>query len=91
VNKDKNEEVTRERKPMPSGGKSLLGCLGALAGIVGIIVAITISFTFYLIPVAFLLFIGSLIMISLALGPSGSPGSKKHHSTPENRGKPKNE
>ncbi|MBI3604508.1 MAG: hypothetical protein HY202_00590 [Nitrospirae bacterium] len=74
-----------------SGGKSLLGCLGALAGIVGIFAAITISFTFYLIPVAFLLFIGSLIMISLALGPSAPPKSTKHPSVPEDPGRSKKE
>lgn len=58
-----------------AGGKEILGCLGALAGIVGIFLAITISFTFYLIPIAFFLFLGSLLVISSALGPG--PGRPK--------------
>ncbi|MBI1823905.1 MAG: hypothetical protein HY200_04590 [Nitrospirae bacterium] len=61
------------------GVKGCLGCLAALFGILGIFLAITLSFSFYLIPLAFLLFIGSLILISLALGPTSPPnrGSNK--------------
>jgi hypothetical protein len=55
------------------GMKGCLGCLAALFGILGIFLAITLSFSFYLIPLAFILFIGSLILISLALGPSTPP------------------
>ncbi|MBI1821471.1 MAG: hypothetical protein HY036_11275 [Nitrospirae bacterium] len=66
-----------------SGGKGFFGCLSALAGMIGIFVAITISFTFYLIPVAFILFIVSLIMISLALGPSSPADSTKNRSKTE--------
>ncbi|MHB8483595.1 MAG: hypothetical protein ACYDBV_12815 [Nitrospiria bacterium] len=61
-----------------SGGKSFFGCLSVFTGIIGIFVSITISFTFYLIPVAFLLFIAALIMISLALGPPPPAESDKH-------------
>jgi hypothetical protein len=62
-----------------AGGKGCFGCFAALFGIAGIFLAITISFSFYLIPIAFLLFIGSLILISLALGPStpSSPNPKQ--------------
>ena len=70
-----------------SGRNGFLGCLAAFAGIIGIFVAITISFTFYLIPVAFLLFVGSLILISLALGPAPPPDTPKHRSNSEDEDK----
>jgi hypothetical protein len=69
-----------------SGGKGCLGCLGALLGILGFFLAITLSFTFYLIPVAFLVFIGSLILISLAFGAPPSSGPEKKNSEPPEKG-----
>jgi hypothetical protein len=66
-----------------SGGKGCLGCLAALFGMVGIFLAIAISFSFYLIPIAFLVFLGSLILISLALGPSDS--SRQSSKTSEDK------
>jgi uncharacterized membrane protein len=47
------------------------GCLLVVAGFLGFFIAITLSLTFYLLPLAFLLFLGSLIMISFGIGPAG--------------------
>jgi len=47
--------------------KGLGGCLLVLLGFFGIIFAIVMSFTFYLLPVAFVFLIVSLIMISYAV------------------------
>lgn len=47
------------------------GCLLVMIGFFGFFIAIILSFTFYLLPLAFLVFIGSLILISFALGPAG--------------------
>ena len=49
--------------------RELVGCLSVALAIVGLYVAITISFTFWLLPVAFLLMLGCLIVISWALSP----------------------
>ncbi len=51
--------------------RALSGCLLVFLGIFGIYIAITMSFTFWLLPVAFLLLIGCLILISFAIGPPG--------------------
>ncbi|MEO5656217.1 MAG: hypothetical protein ABIO65_12560 [Nitrospiria bacterium] len=48
--------------------KNLGGCLLVLVAIVGFYVAITLSFTFFLLPVAFVVFFCCLILISLAVG-----------------------
>jgi len=48
--------------------KGIGGCLLVFLGLFGIFFSIVISFTFYFLPVAFIVFIGSLILISLALG-----------------------
>lgn len=50
--------------------KGIGGCLLAFLGLFGLFFSITISFTYYLLPFAFLFFIGSLIVISYALGPA---------------------
>ena len=49
--------------------KNLGGCLMVLVAIVGFYVAITLSFTFWALPLAFIIFFACLILISLALGP----------------------
>ncbi|MBI5745825.1 MAG: hypothetical protein HZA13_02345 [Nitrospirae bacterium] len=41
----------------------------------GIFAAITMAWTFFLLPLALILFVGCLILISIALGPYG--GDKK--------------
>jgi hypothetical protein len=46
------------------------GCLLVIVGFVGLYLAITLSLTFFLLPVAFVLLLGCLILISYALGPS---------------------
>ena len=50
--------------------KGFGGCLLVIAGILGLYLAITLSLTFYFLPLAFLLLLGCLILISYALGPS---------------------
>lgn len=49
--------------------KGIGGCLLVFLGLFGIFISIVISFTYYFLPVAFIVFIGSLILISYALGP----------------------
>jgi hypothetical protein len=50
--------------------KGVGGCLLVLLGIFGLFFSIILGFTFYLLPLAFLFFLGSLILISFALGPA---------------------
>ncbi|MFQ5779498.1 MAG: hypothetical protein ACE5HN_01770 [Nitrospiria bacterium] len=50
--------------------KGVGGCFLVFLGILGIFLSIVISFTFYLLPLAFLVFLGSLILISYGLGPA---------------------
>jgi hypothetical protein len=57
--------------------KGLRGCLLVILGIFGIFFSIVLCFTFYLLPLAFLFFIGSLILISFALGPADSEKDQK--------------
>jgi hypothetical protein len=57
--------------------KGLRGCLLVILGIFGIFFSIVLCFTFYLLPLAFLLFLGSLILISFALGPADSEKDQK--------------
>ncbi len=52
--------------------KGIRGCLFVILGFFGIFFSIILSFTFYLLPLAFLFFLGSLILISFALGPADS-------------------
>ncbi len=52
--------------------KGMRGCLLVMLGFFGIFFSIIVSFTFYLLPLAFLFFFGSLILISFALGPADS-------------------
>ena len=73
-----------------SGGKNFLGCLSAIAGFIGIFLAISMSFTFYLIPLAFIVFLGSMILISSALGP-GPPPPGTGGKPPEAGREPENE
>ena len=55
--------------------KDLLGCLLVIIAAFGIFAAITMAWTFFLLPLALVLFVGCLILISIALGPYG--GDKK--------------
>ncbi len=50
--------------------KNLGGCLMVIVAVVGFYVAITMSFTFFLLPVAFVVFFVCLILLSLAIGPA---------------------
>lgn len=45
------------------------GCLLAFLGLFGLFFSIVLAFTYYLLPLAFLFFIGSLLLISFSLGP----------------------
>jgi len=53
-----------------SAAKNLGGCLMVIVAIVGFYVAITLSFTFWALPIAVVLFFISLVLFSLALGSS---------------------
>jgi len=48
--------------------KGIRGCLFVILGFLGIFFSIVISFTVYLLPLAFLTFLGSLVLISYAIG-----------------------
>jgi hypothetical protein len=48
--------------------KGIRGCLLVILGFLGIFFSVILSFTFYLLPLAFLIFLGSLILISYAIG-----------------------
>lgn len=48
--------------------KALGGCLLVVVGFVGLFLAITLSLTFYFLPLAFVLLLGCLILISYGLG-----------------------
>ncbi len=48
--------------------EGIRGCLLVILGFLGIFFSIVISFTVYLLPFAFLIFLGSLVLISYALG-----------------------
>lgn len=50
--------------------KELGGCFLVFFGIFGIMISIAISFTYFYLPVAFVIFIVSLIMISYGMGTS---------------------
>lgn len=56
--------------------KGIGGCFLVLLGFFGIIFAIVISFTFYLLPLAFVFLLASLVMISYAVSLS-DPGKNK--------------
>lgn len=49
--------------------KGIGGCFLVFLGLFGLFFSITLSLTYYLLPLAFLFFIGSLLLISYALGP----------------------
>lgn len=57
--------------------KGIGGCLLVFLGLFGLFFSIVIGFTFYLLPLAFLFFIGSLLLISYALGPIKEERTKK--------------
>lgn len=61
--------------------KGIGGCLLVILGFVGIYFSIILSFTFYFLPLAFFVFIGSLVLISFALGPAG-PANATHDRKP---------
>lgn len=63
--------------------KGIGGCLLVFLGLFGLFFSITMSFTYYLLPLAFLFFIGSLLLISYALGPT-----KERKTDPEGRNRP---
>lgn len=48
--------------------KELGGCFLVFLGIIGLFIAITMAWTYWLLPAAFLLLIICLVMISYALG-----------------------
>jgi hypothetical protein len=58
--------------------KGVKGCLLVFLGFFGIFFSIILGFTFYLLPLAFLFFLGSLILISFALGSTGSEGDQEN-------------
>lgn len=49
--------------------KGMGGCFLVFLGLFGLFFSIILAFTFYLLPLAFLFFIGSLLLISFSLGP----------------------
>jgi hypothetical protein len=51
-----------------SVAKNLGGCLLVIVAIVGFYVAITLSLTFWALPLAIIIFFGCLLLFSLALG-----------------------
>lgn len=53
-----------------SVAKNLGGCLLVIVAVAGFYVAITLSFTFWALPIAFILFFVCLLLFSLALGSS---------------------
>jgi len=55
--------------------KNLGGCLLVIVAIGGFYLAITLSFTFFFIPIAFIIFFVCLLLLSLALGPADRPRS----------------
>lgn len=59
--------------------KEIRGCFLVFLGIFGIIISIIISFTYYFLPVAFITFITSLVLISYALGPLNQGKKKDNH------------
>ncbi len=56
--------------------KEVGGCFLVFFGIFGIVMSIAISFTYYFLPLAFVIFIVSLIMVSYGMGTS-HPGKQK--------------
>jgi len=67
------------------------GCLLVLLGIFGIFLSIILAFTFYLLPIAFLFFLGSLILISFALGSADSERGRENTFNKEDDGPPSGE
>jgi len=57
--------------------KEIGGCFLVFLGLFGFFFSIVLSFTYYLLPVAFVSFIGSLILISYALGSPPRQGKGK--------------
>ena len=57
--------------------KGIAGCFLVLLGFFGIIFAIVISFTFYLLPIAFIFLLASLVMISYAIRLTDPEKNKK--------------
>lgn len=67
--------------------KGMGGCLLVFLGLFGLFFSITLAFTYYLLPLAFLFFIGSLLLISFALGPMKEErrkNSRDDRVTPQN-------
>jgi len=56
--------------------KGVRGCFLVFLGLFGLFFSIVLAFTYYLLPLAFLFFIGSLLLISFALGPVRDEKSK---------------
>lgn len=50
--------------------KELGGCFLVFFGIFGIVISIALSFTYFFLPLAFVIFIVCLVMISYGLGTS---------------------
>jgi|GEM_PF-4108320 len=64
--------------------KGIGGCLLVFLGLFGLFFSIAISFTYYLLPFAFLFFISSLLLISYALGPIREERKGKNNREGEN-------
>lgn len=60
--------------------KEIGGCFLVFFGLFGLVLSIAISFSYYFLPVAFVIFICSLILISYGLGaPRQGKGKKGKH------------
>ncbi|MFQ5588722.1 MAG: hypothetical protein ACE5F7_07765 [Nitrospiria bacterium] len=57
--------------------KEIGGCFLVFLGLLGLVLSIAISFSYYFLPVAFVIFICSLIMISYGLGTPRQGKEKK--------------
>lgn len=68
--------------------KGIKGCLLVFLGFFGIFFSIILGFTFYLLPLAFLFFLGSLILISYALGSTDSENDLEKILKKQNGGPP---
>lgn len=73
--------------------KGMGGCFLVFLGLFGLFFSITLALTYYLLPLAFLFFIGSLLLISFALGPikeerrKNSRAEKANHHNDTEEGK----
>jgi uncharacterized membrane protein len=71
--------------------KGMGGCFLVFLGLFGLFFSIILAFTYYLLPLAFLFFIGSLLLISFALGPVKEERRKNTREEEKNHQKKKND